>query len=315
MIKLLHLMSSPDPNQSIAPTAWRLYLQLIAVALFWGGTFIAGRLLAVDVPAHLAAIGRFSIAAILLLILVLRTTSGWVWLRPSQLFYTAMMGLTGICIYNLLFFGALNHIEAGRSALFVSLSPVLTVMAAALIFKEQLSKLNYFGVLLAFGGTLIVVSRGQISTLLNGAFGHGEVMMFGAVCCWVIYTLCIRKITPLSALLTTTYAILWGLLFLVISAIPQFSHWHLTQISGSSWLAMLYLGAFGTVLAFIWYAQGIEQIGASRTVIFNNLVPCFAVILSFFILKETITWAMLMGGIFCFIGVILTNKKAKSTVR
>ena len=305
-------MSSVDRNPLIRAPQWQLYLKLIAVAFFWGGTFIAGRHLAPDVHPHLAAIGRFGIAAILLVILVIRKHAGWVWISPSQLLYTAIMGFTGICIYNLFFLGALNYIEAGRSALFVSLSPVMTVVAAAIIFKEKLSKLNYFGVLLAFLGTIIVVSRGQFSSLLDGAFGQGEAMMSGAVCCWVIYTLCIRKVAPLSAQLTTTYAILWGLLFLLVSAIPQLESWQAIHISTMNWLAMLYLGALGTVLAFVWYAQGIEQIGASRTVIFNNLVPCFAVILSFFLLKETVTWAMLLGGIFCFAGVILTNKKAKS---
>ena len=304
-------MSSADSSPLNRAPQWQLYLKLIAVAFLWGGTFIAGRNLATEVPPHLAAIGRFAIAAILLVILVFRKHASWVWISSSQLFYTAIMGFTGICIYNLLFLGALNHIEAGRSALFVSLSPVMTVVAAAIIFKEQLSKLNYFGVFLAFLGTLIVVSRGQFSRLLDGAFGQGEAMMSAAVGCWVVYTLCIRKVAPLSALLTTTYAILWGLLFLLISAIPQLESWQAIHISGPSWMAMLYLGALGTVLAFVWYAQGIEQIGASRTVIFNNLVPCFAVMLSFLLLKETVTWAMLIGGIFCFVGVILTNKKAK----
>jgi len=304
-------MSNQITSIPTKATAWLLYFKLIAVAFLWGGTFIAGRILAPEVPPHLSAIARFAIAAIMLVILVIRIESTWVWISPRQLLYTAVMGATGICTYNLFFFGALTHIEAGRTALFVSLSPVLTVVFASIIFKEKLTQLNYFGVLLALFGALVVVSRGHLSSLLDGAFGQGEAMMMGAVCCWVVYTLIIRQIAPLSALLTTTYAILWGLFFLIVTAIPQFSNWQNIHISMLSWLSMIYLGALGTVLAFIWYAQGIEQIGASRTVIFNNLVPCFAVLLSFLMLNEAVTWAMSIGGLFCFIGVILTNKKPR----
>jgi drug/metabolite transporter (DMT)-like permease len=31
----------------------------------------------------------------------------------------------------------------------------------------------------------------------------------------------------------------------------------------------------GTSVAFVWYYQAVQRLGASRTVIFNNLVPVF----------------------------------------
>ncbi|KVD42065.1 hypothetical protein WI84_05220 [Burkholderia ubonensis] len=49
---------------ALSPTG--IYVKLTLVALFWGGTFIAGRVLAAPLPATTAATGRFAIAALLL---------------------------------------------------------------------------------------------------------------------------------------------------------------------------------------------------------------------------------------------------------
>lgn len=199
--------------------------------------------------------------------------------------------------------------EAGRTALFVSLSPILTIIAARVLFREKLSTLNYWGVILAFFGTLLVVTRGHIFSQLNASFGTGELMMSCAVLSWVAYTLLCKKNTGLSPLIMTTYSTLWGLVFLLIGFIAEIQAWQIFTFHARTYLSILYLGALGTVLAFVWYAQGISKIGTSRTIIFNNLVPLFAVLLAFLLLNEPITLSMLIGGILSFSGVLLTNIK------
>lgn len=62
-------MAAYPVSDTVVAPVWRLYLQLAAVALLWGGTFIAGRLLATDLPPFTAASGRFAVAAILLWLL------------------------------------------------------------------------------------------------------------------------------------------------------------------------------------------------------------------------------------------------------
>lgn len=295
---------------AIALSSSTVYLKLICVALMWGGTFIAGRIVTAELSPTLSALLRFGFAAILLVLILLKSTGGFPHLSVQQHVYAILMGLTGVFAYNLFFFAALSRIEAGRTALFVSLSPILTILAMRIFFQERLGRINYLGVCLALIGTLIVVSRGEFFAAFAQSFGTGEMMMCGAVLSWVIYTICFKQ-TQIPALTMTTYSLLWGTGFLLLSAWPELRSSGLMDISWSSWLSILYLGAFGTVLAFIWYAEAIHSIGASRTIIFNNLVPVFAVLLAFLILNEPITWSMLVGGSLSFIGVILTNKQEK----
>lgn len=295
---------------AISLSSSTVYFKLICVAMMWGGTFIAGRIVAAELSSTLSALLRFGLAAILLVMILLKNTGGFPNLSVQQHVYAILMGLTGVLAYNLFFFAALSRIEAGRTALFVSLSPILTILAMRIFFQERLRSINYLGVCLALFGTLIVVSKGEFFAAFAQSFGTGEMMMCGAVLSWVIYTICFKQ-TQASALTMTTYSVLWGTGFLLLSAWPELRSSGLMDISWSSWLSILYLGAFGTVFAFIWYAEAIHRIGASRTIVFNNLVPVFAVLLAFLILNEPITWSMLVGGSLSFIGVILTNKQEK----
>lgn len=295
---------------AISLSSSTVYLKLICVAMMWGGTFIAGRIVTAELSPTLSALLRFGFAAILLVLILLKSTGRFPNLSVQQHVYAILMGLTGVFAYNLFFFAALSRIEAGRTALFVSLSPILTILVMRIFFQERLSRINCLGVFLALFGTLIVVSKGEFFAAFAQSFGTGEMMMCGAVLSWVIYTICFKQ-TQTPALTMTTYSLLWGTGFLLLSAWPELRSSGLMDISWSSWLSILYLGAFGTVLAFIWYAEAIHRIGASRTIVFNNLVPVFAVLLAFLILKEPITWSMLLGGSLSFIGVILTNKQEK----
>ncbi len=143
------------------PTCSMLHAKLVTMAFFWGGTFIAGKVLANTLPFYIAGFGRFFIAVLLLLIIVSRAEGGLPRLNRSQLMTTAAMGFTGIFMYNVCFLGALSRIPAGRTALFVSLTPIVTALAARAIFRERLGAIRWLGVVIAFLGALIVISRGD----------------------------------------------------------------------------------------------------------------------------------------------------------
>ena len=72
--------------------------------------------------------------------------------------------------------------------------------------------------------------------------------------------------------------------------------------------ALVYLGAVGTVIGFVWYYEGVKAIGPARTAVFNNLVPVFGIGLGALMLGEPILISMVVGGILVITGVLLTNR-------
>jgi drug/metabolite transporter (DMT)-like permease len=314
------VMTSPKPETTIegtmvapAPTAGTsLYVKLVMVALFWGGTFIAGKTVAESLPLLTAAWGRFLVAAVLLILVAVKAEGGLPRLTRSQALVTAGLGLTGIFLYNFFFLGALARIPAGRTALLVTLNPIVTAVAAGVLFRERLGWKKWLGIVIALCGASIILTRGDLVATVHDigtSIGFGELSMLLAVLSWAAYTLIGRTaLESLSPIAATTYAALWGLGFLSIGAAGEIGSVSWTTLGWQVWASILYLGAFGTVFAFIWYYQGVRAIGPSRTAVFNNLVPAFGVIMSAVLLGEQILASMIIGGLLTALGVSLTNR-------
>ena len=289
-----------------------LYLKLVLVTLIWGGTFIAGRVLAQAVPVMTAACGRFLVAAVLLVALAIGSEGGLPRLNRSQVLMTAALGLTGVFLYNWFFLGALARIPAGRTALLVSVNPVVTAVMASLVFSERLGWRRWLGIAVALAGAAITVTRGDVLETLHDighSLGTGELLMLLAVTSWAAYTLIGRKVLEtLSPIASTTYATLWGLGFLSLAAFGELGSVSFGSLGWQVWASVFYLGAFGTVAAFVWFNQGIRAIGPSRAAVFLNLTPAFGVVLSALLLGEPILASMIVGGVLTAVGVSITNR-------
>lgn len=308
----------PAPVVAAAPAAtaaipWRIAIKLVFVALFWGGTFIAGRIVAQVIPHMMAATGRYVVACALLLPLAWKLEGGLPRLNRSQLLTTFALGVTGIFLYNALFFAALAHMPAGRTALFVTFNPILIALAMAVLFHERLGLKRWIGIAIAFIGAVIIVARGDVAGAwhdLSQALGPGELLMLCAISSWAAYTILGRRaMKDLSPIAATTYASLWGLGLLLIGAAFELPQVHASQFTWPVLLSLLYLGAFGTVIGFIWYNEGIKAVGPARTGVFTNLVPVFGISLGALMLGESILLSMVVGGVLVIVGVSLTNRK------
>ena len=289
---------------------WSLYLRLTCVPVLWGGTFIAGRVISAHLPPATAGFIRF-VFATLALLAALHFTEGLraiTRITRRQLLGTMALGATGILIYNLLFFTALSVLPAGRTSLIIALNPVVTLLIAAALLGDRLSATRWLGVALALLGVWVVVTRGDLSQIAQ-SLGKGELSMFGAVCAWAVYTLLGRKLLQgLSPVLATLWAAIWGTLFLGLLALRDIPHVRATSFTLEVWAGLVFLGVFGTAVAFVWYYEGIRQLGAARTVVFNNLVPIFGVLLGWLILGETLSVSLLVGGVMAVGGVFLVNR-------
>ena len=289
-----------------------IYLKLLAVALFWGGTFIAGRIVAPQIPHMTAAALRFMVACALLVPLAWKVEGGLPKLNRAQLHATFALGATGIFLYNICFFAALERMPAGRTALFVALNPIVTALILAALFGERLGARRWIGIFIAFVGASVVITKGDLGGAIadfSQSVGQGELFMICAICGWAAYTIIGRHaLKGLSPIAATTYASLWGLLLLMCGASTE---WHQFEPRHLSWqvlAALLYLGAVGTVIGFVWYYEGVKAIGPARTAVFNNLIPVFGIGLGALLLGEPILISMVAGGILVIGGVLLTNR-------
>ncbi len=286
------------------------YIKLLFTAIFWGGTFIAGRVITQSVDPYSAAFLRFFIAATILLFLVYKREKRFPRLNLRQILQVILLGLTGVLAYNVFFFKGLKIIPAGRAALIIAMNPVFISLLSALFFKEKLRWIQGFGIIISVIGAIIAITHGNPSTFLNEKPGWGDAFIFVCVICWVVYSIIGKTVlNKLSPLTSVAYSAAVGAIGLFIPALYHNLAEKISSISFIAWIGLFYLALFGTVIGFIWYYQGIKLIGPSKAGLFINFVPISAIFLAFFILQEPITFSLILGTLMVSTGVYFTNKK------
>jgi drug/metabolite transporter (DMT)-like permease len=285
-----------------------IYLKLLLTAIFWGGTFVAGRSLAQNVGSFSAAFFRFAIASLFLVFLTWKAEGKFTVLNKRQILPVLLLGLTGVFCYNLFFFKGLKLIEASRAAIIIANNPIFIALFSAVFFKEKLNSLKITGIFISVSGAIIVISRGNLLEILQGNLGLGEFYIFLCVLSWVIFSLVGKAVmADLSPLSSVTYSSITGTILLFAPALRE-GLADCIYYSVSDWWNIFYLGFFGTVLGFVWFYEGINQIGPTRAGLFINFVPISAILLAFLILGEPLTLSLLIGTLLVSAGVYLMNR-------
>jgi drug/metabolite transporter (DMT)-like permease len=292
--------------KSLAPA---IYGKLFLTACMWGGTFVAGRVVARNVPPFTASFLRFAVASFFLMLIILKVEGRLPAIKKNQWLPAVLLGMTGIFAYNVFFFLGLQTVTASRASLIVACNPVFISLLSALLFKERMTTGKTVGIVLCLAGAIIVISRGNPLEILQGKLGWGEVYILGCVASWVAYSLIGKAIMKdLSPLTAVTWSCLIGTLALLLPACSEGFPIHLGQVAIMDWVALFYLGFFGTVLGFIWYYEGIKAIGPSRAAVFINFVPVSGVFLGWLLLHESINLSLILGAVLVMGGVYLTNR-------
>ena len=300
------------PERRHVVFAMGIYVKLLLTAIFWGGTFIAGRSVSQNIGPFSIAFLRFAIASILLALLTWKIEGKFPRLKTPQIIPVVLLGMTGIFLYNVMFFKGLKIIEAGRASLIVATCPVFITIGSALFFKERINATKAFGIVISVFGAVIVITKGNMRGIFAGSVGWGELYILCCVLSWTAYSL-IGKVVmnDLSPLASVFYSTVVGMIALFIPAWFEGLIQEIGRHCVSDWLSILYLGIFGTVIGFVWYYEGVNQVGPMKAAIFINFVPISAVVLAFLILREPITASLLAGTVLVVSGVYLTTRTAK----
>jgi drug/metabolite transporter (DMT)-like permease len=161
-------------------------LLLLLTSLLWGGNFVVGKSLVSHASPMTLTILRWSIAIICLLPMV--------WWKEKKFFPPRkailpilLMGITGVALFNLFQFQALEKTSATNVGLISTLITISIAVFSSFFLKERISMLQKASMLLSFAGVILVLSKGDIELLLSLKFNVGDLWMVIAVCIWGIY--------------------------------------------------------------------------------------------------------------------------------
>ena len=251
-------------------------------------------------------------ASSLLLLLTWRIEGRLPRLGKIQILRVVLLGLIGIAAYNVMFYKGLKMIEASRASLIIATCPIFITVCSVLFLKEKITSLNVLGIVISVCGATIVISKGNMNQIVEKGLGRGELYIFGCVLCWVTYSIIGKTVMKnLSPLVSVSYSAVFGAVALFIPACVEGLIRNLPNQSATDWLCISYLGIFGTLIGFVWYYQGVKQLGPTKAGLFINFVPIFGIVSAFLILHEPITVSLAVGAGLVISGVYLTNRRGR----
>lgn len=286
-----------------------LIVLLLLASITWAGSFITVRLSYTEIPPIMLGFLRFLVATpLMILITILLKKPVFV---PKKEFPTVfVLSLTGVTLLYIFQFQGVALTTASISSVLISTNVLLIAIFSGMFLHERFSLKKIFGILLCFIGVIIVVlsQTNNVAVQFNEMFLLGCIFVLLSAFCWMTYSIVGKKILKTHHPLTITSSVflLGTVLYLpfVFNEAPQV----IASLNLQGWMAVLYLGVFCSVFAYIAWYYALSKLEAAQSAVFLYFIPVFTIIFSLFI-GEMPTVAFLIGTVFILYGVYITQKE------
>lgn len=290
-------------NQSLITKFWK---PLFAVVV-WGLSFIATKNALTEVKPEAIVFLRQILGILFLAVVLLKRKrkfsinireQKWIFILAAIACFHLWIQVTG-----------LQWTTASHTGWIIGITPVFMVILGIIFFKEKISSLQTLGIIVAFLGLVILVSKGDL-TSLDFIKNKGDVLIISSSATWSIYSMVNKKITlNLSPVLTTFYLFLIVAVIIAPFTINQKNLSDVFRLSISGWGSILFLGIFCSGIAYTLWAQALNEMSASRVGAFLYIEPFVTFFGSWILLNEQITLLTLLSGLIIIGGVVLVNRK------
>lgn len=285
------------------------WVKFIALGLVWGSSFFWIKIGLQEVgPLHVVFF-RVSLALLgLSVFYVLRHKSFP--LRKAWKLYL-FLGVFNVALPFFLVSWSETHITSGMASILNSLQPLTTSLIAAIFIKdEKLTPQRIAGLLLGFGGVLVLMSDKFGGELTGEAIGI--LAMVIAVFCYGSSGVYARihndGVKPEDQALGQ---FVLGMFF-IFPAMLSFESPFTLPVRPVSYLAFAWLGLLGSFFAAITWYSLLDEIGPARVSMTTYMFPLVGVILGATILKEPLNWRTLVGGLMILGAIIIVNQRIKN---
>ena len=287
-----------------------IHVKLALATVLWGGTPTIGRYLAHYEAPELISFGRFIVASLFLYLVASKRGSLLARLELRDIPLYLALGLTGICLHNVLMFWGLEHADATRGSIIMGFISIMVALMEFVFFGIRLSKIALAGITLGFVGLAVVVSEGNLKLMLAGQIGFGDLLLLGSALAWAIYSVISRPVLErISPIDLTAFACITGTIMLLPIVMQEFSV-ATEMLSDPFAVGLIFIsGLFATGFGYIWYYEGVKLLGSVGTVMYINLIPIVGVVIAGIALHEIPSLAATIGGACVVAGVILVNRQ------
>jgi len=282
-----------------------LFGAIVVTVLAWASAFVVIRGAAVSFHPGSLAFGRLLVGTAALALMF----AGRRWVRPNRREWVLILvyGIGWFGAYNVALNTAETTLDAGTTAMIVSIGPILIAVGGAVVLREPMSRWRVIGVAAAFLGVVLIgISAGA-------GFGDG----IGVIWCLVAavtFAAGVIAQKPLLRRLPSGQLTLMGCAIGMIATVP-FSGQLVADVAAApvaATLGVVYLGVVPTALAFTTWGYALGRMPASQLGISTYVVPPITIVLGLVAFSEVPAPLALVGGIVCLAGVAVSRRTTRA---
>jgi drug/metabolite transporter (DMT)-like permease len=281
---------------------------LIIIALVWAGSFIVVDATVKQIQPITIAFLRFLIATPFMIMSIFLLKKNQL-IKLNELHYFIILGLTGVALLYIFQYLGIERTTPATSAVLINTNVIFIILFSFIFLKENITKKRIIGILLSFVGVIFVLLAQMINEniVFDNIFLIGSIFVILSAICWAIFSITgIKIMEKYNPLLVLTYAFIIGTIILLPFVSTSIIN-DIINVNFENWINILYLSIVCSVFGYIGWYHALEKIEASKSAVYLNLIPFFAIILSFFY-GEKITIFFILGTILIIYGVYLTQK-------
>lgn len=275
-----------------------------AVYLIWGSTYLFIRIAVQTMPPLLMAGVRFLLAGIILLAITSRMDGGEQDpIGPRQWRAAAITGALLLFVGNGLVSYGEQFVGSGLVALLIATVPLFVALFSVVVLGSRLSRRAVLGIVIGLLGTAVLLRPGG-----TGADPAHMLLVLGAPLAWAAGSVyATRAPLPRRPLLATALEMLCAGAMLLAAALAtgETAGLSVGRISVASWLSLLYLIVFGSLVAFSAYVWLLTRVATTAVATYAYVNPLVAVCLGWAVLGERITAQTLLAAALIIIAVVL----------
>ncbi len=288
----------------------KAYIALGLVSFFWGTTYIASRIGAQHMPGlFVSGLRQFLSGSILVAYFLIRghQLPGW-----SLLKKISVQSIFMLCLANGLLTWSLEYISGGLAAIIAALVPLFIALFTVWLSRcAKITRLMVVGLVIGFAGVLTIFYD-YLGQMQSKTFVFGVVLALLSTLSWSFGTVYTSKQKPPIDILFNVglQMFIAGILVLLVCGVTG-KYISLADVNQDSWLALIYLVVFGSLVAYTAYVFVISKLPPTQVSVYAYINPIVAVVIGWLLLSEKMNANMIFGTLITLGGVYLVNREFK----
>jgi len=282
----------------------REYLYIALLSVLWGASFFFIKISLREITPLTIVLVRVGFSAVILTALVYASgnrmpSSPSIWGA-----FLVMGALNNMLPFSLIIWGQ-QHVDSSIASIINATSPVFSVILAHfLTSEERMTPGRVTGVVLGLTGVTVLIGFDGLRG--TGLRFLGQTAMLGAALCYAcaaIYGRRFRKLPPL----VVASGVLSGAAVMMVPLVLLFEKPFDLHPGGVTVAALSGLTLLSTALAYVFYFRVLALTSPTNLLLVTFLIPVNAIFLGVVVLHESLEWNALVGMVFIFAGLAVTD--------